>query len=369
MATTLTYSLLLLAGSFFTTFLLVPKISNIMYRKKILDAPNVRSSHTKSVPNLGGIAFYIVLMLSFYFIEDFDTDNLLKGYTPALTVLFILGLKDDLLSLSPRVKFAGQVFACALLISNEHLLFDDFHGFLGFHEIATIPAYIITLLFVIFIINAFNLIDGINGLASVVACVILFTFGVLFALEGMVFLTSVCTVLIGAIIAFLRFNLSSKKRIFMGDTGSMILGFTIALMSCAMFNMMCADHEFFTGNKSNIPYLLIGILIVPIFDTLRIIIIRLFNRRSPFSPDRNHTHHILTDFKGFSHLKTSITFGIFNLISITCYFIMAISFKQWTLFIVSILVFLGLMLYFFVLNKNFGARKTKYKLMNGRSAK
>ena len=340
-----------------------------MYRKKILDAPNLRSSHSKSVPNLGGIAFYIVLMLSFFFIEDYDTENLLKGFTPALTVLFIVGLKDDLLSVSPRVKFAGQVFAASLLISNEHLLFDDFHGFLGIHEIAYIPAFIITLFFIIFIINAFNLIDGINGLASVVACVILFTFGIFFAFEEMVFLTSICGTLVGALIAFLRYNLSSKKRIFMGDTGSMLLGFTIALMACAMFNMMCNDHHFLEGHKTNIPYLLIGILIVPIFDTLRIIIIRLVNRKSPFSPDRNHTHHILTDFKGFSHLKTSITFGIFNLLTILAYFTLAVFFKQWVLFTVSIFLFLVLMVYFFVLNKNFGARKAKFRLLNGRPSK
>lgn len=360
--TGLIYYTILLLSSFALSYMLIPKISAIMYSKKILDKPNIRSSHVKSIPNLGGISFYIVLMLGFFFIKENDNHDLISHLTPGLTILFILGLKDDLLCLSAKVKLLGQIVAVGFILTNPYFVITNFHGFMGIHEIHYIVGVIITAFILIGVINAFNLIDGIDGLASVIATVVLVTFAVIFALSDQVVLSGVCIILIGSILAFLRYNLSVEKKIFMGDTGSMCLGLIIAVLSIALIQLMGAETNIFGKQKTNIPYILLAILIVPLFDTLRVFLIRILNKKGPFSPDRNHTHHILIDYKKFSHLKASLVIASFNILAISIFTFIASVFNQWIMLTASILLFLILTFYFFIINNNFSARKLKYKI-------
>ena len=358
----LLYYLFLFAGSFTLTYVIVPRISMVMEYKKILDDPNDRSSHKKAVPNLGGISFYIVLMLSFFFIDKQDQYNTIITILPGLTVLFVLGLKDDLVALSPKTKLGGQFIAASFLVTQPQFKIYNFHGFLGINEIPEFVAVLISFLLILAIINAFNLIDGIDGLASIVALIIFGSFAASFFYVGNTLLGSICFVMWGSLLAFLRYNLSSEKKIFMGDTGSMILGFMIALMSIRFIDLMNYDSSEFITRKYNVPYILLAILIVPFFDTLRVFIIRLMNKRGPFSPDRNHIHHLLIDFRSMSHVKASIYIGICNFLIVVVFTYFATFFNQWFMFFSASVLCLGAVIYFFLINKNKGALKVKAKM-------
>lgn len=355
------YSALLL-GSFLVTYLLVPKIIGVMLYKRILDDPNDRSSHKTAVPNLGGIAFFIVLMLSFFFVDKQDQYNTIITVLPGLTILFILGLKDDLVALSPKVKLGGQLIASLFLISQSQFKIYNFHGFLGIHEVPEIVACLISIFLVLSIINAFNLIDGIDGLASIVALIIFGSFALFYFYVGNSFLGSICFVMWGSLIAFLRFNLSKEKKIFMGDTGSMILGFLIALMSIRFIDLMNFDSSTFITRKYNVPYILLSILIVPFFDALRVFVIRLMNKRGPFSPDRNHIHHLLIDFKAMSHVKASIWIGVCNVLIIFIFTFFGTFFNQWFMFLGTSVLCIMAVIYFFIINENREVLKMKAKM-------
>ncbi|SFT63105.1 UDP-N-acetylmuramyl pentapeptide phosphotransferase/UDP-N-acetylglucosamine-1-phosphate transferase [Lishizhenia tianjinensis] len=356
------YYLGLFAGSFTLTFLLVPKISLVMNAKKILDDPNDRSSHKKAVPNLGGIAFYIVLMLSFFFVDKQDQYNTIITILPGITILFILGLKDDLVALSPRTKLGGQFLASLFLVSQAQFKIYNFHGFLGIHEVPEIVAILVSVFLVLAIINAFNLIDGIDGLASIVALIIFGSFAAAFFYVGNAFLGSICFVMWGSLIAFLRYNLSSEKKIFMGDTGSMLLGFVIAIMSIRFVDLMNYDTSSLILRKYNVPYILLAVLIVPFFDTLRVFVIRLMNKRGPFSPDRNHIHHLLIDFRAMSHVRASIWIGLCNLVIIILFTYFATFFNQWFMFLGTSVLCVCAVVYFFLINKNREAMRVKVKM-------
>lgn len=356
------YFVFLFFGSFLLTYFIVPRISGVMEYKKILDDPNDRSSHKKAVPNLGGISFYIVLMLSFFFVDKQDQYNTIITILPGLTVLFVLGLKDDLVALSPKTKLGGQFMAASFLVTQPQFKIYNFHGFLGINEIPEVFAILISLFLILAIINAFNLIDGIDGLASIVALIIFGSFAASFFYVGNTFLGSICFVMWGSLIAFLRYNLSSDKKIFMGDTGSMILGFVISLMSLRFIDLMNYDNSEFITRKYNVPYILLAILIVPFFDTIRVFVIRLMNKRGPFSPDRNHIHHLLIDFRAMSHVKASIYIGICNFLIIVIFTYFATFFNQWFMFFSASVLCLGAVIYFFLINKNKEALKVKAKM-------
>lgn len=314
------------------------------------------------MPNLGGISFYIVLMLSFFFVDKQDQYNTIVTILPGLTILFILGLKDDLVALSPKTKMGGQVIAAGFLVTQSQFKIYNLHGCIGIHEVPEVFAIVLSFFMVVGIINAFNLIDGIDGLASIVALVIFGSFAAAFFYVGNEFLGSICFIMWGSLIAFLRYNLSTDKKIFMGDTGSMILGFVIAFMSIRFIDLMNYDTSDLIPRKYNVPYILTAILIVPVFDTFRVFTIRLMNKRGPFSPDRNHIHHLLIDFRSMSHVKASIWIGVCNVIIIVLFTYFGTFFNQWFMLLGTLLLCLSAVIYFFIINRNREALKVKAKM-------
>jgi UDP-N-acetylmuramyl pentapeptide phosphotransferase/UDP-N-acetylglucosamine-1-phosphate transferase len=189
----------------------------------------------------------------------------------------------------------------------------DLHGFVGLHEAN--PILIITLSFavVIFFINAFNLIDGIDGLASSLAAFYFGVFAVVFFMLREWALLCVSIALIGMFIAFLRYNLSTDKKIFMGDTGSLFIGFIIAAF---VMHLMTSDYPRMLNSiqSANFGLFLIATLYVPVFDSIRVFVARSMEGRSPFSPDRNHIHHLLMDRFELSHRQTTGRILLFNIL-------------------------------------------------------
>src|SRR5690554_6970737 len=232
------YTALLFIASFLTCNYLTPKIRSLMLSKNLAAKPNNRSSHDVPTPNLGGIAFFVVLMLSFYFIASCDTflengqsnytfNNIIISLLPGLTILFIVGLKDDILVLAPLSKLLAQVLASSMFVYHYSKTINTLHGFMGIEDLNPYLAGAIAVFILVAVINAINLIDGIDGLAAMAAIIMFTAFGAAFYIIDYLFLFSICVVMIGTLVAYLRFNLSSTQKIFMGDTGSMLLGFML----------------------------------------------------------------------------------------------------------------------------------------------
>lgn len=296
-----------------TTYLL-PKIISVVRFKRLMDNPNERSSHKGSVPSLGGMSFYIVLVISLYFNRSMDAFGVSASLNPALAVLFFLGLKDDLVVLAPRIKLIGQFLACGFIVLNPVFQITTLHGFCAISEIPIWLGTLLSLGIMIVIINAFNFIDGIDGLAAAIGIVSFSNFSALFFMAEQNFLALTCLVMVGILIGFLFFNLSTKNKIFMGDTGSMLIGFMLGIMSVRMMTLSSHSLDKLPFDEVNIPVIVVASLIIPLYDTARVFTVRFLQGKSLFAPDRNHLHHLVIDSYEISHAKASFSIAMFNVI-------------------------------------------------------
>ena len=304
-------TLFILLGSIGLTAYVLPKIVGVARYKELLDNPNGRSSHDIQVPRLGGVAFYVTLMLATYFIHRFYPSEFIYSIIPCLTILFVVGLKDDLVVLSARSKFITQIIVTTFLIFDPANYALDLHGFLEVFQVHPVFKILLFYFMVIGIINALNMVDGIDGLASGLSLVALASFSFIFYFTNNHFSFLLMITMIGAILAFLPFNLSEKKfKVFMGDTGSMIIGFILAF---ACIQILITPTQSMINLRiplSITPLILIFILFIPLMDTLRVMTVRLIRGKSPFSPDRTHLHHYFLDKLEWSHVKTSLVITI-----------------------------------------------------------
>lgn len=289
----------------------IPSILKVALLKNLCDKPNNRSATKKIIPTLGGIAIYIGFLLSLVIGSNGYPFMEVKYVIAATTIMFFIGLKDDILDISPRKKLVGEIISSLVIIILANVRFTNLHGFFGVHEIPYLISVILTLFVMIVIINAFNLIDGIDGLASGVAILTSLAFGIFFFFKGRIEYCIMAVALVGALSSFFRFNVFGKKnKIFMGDTGSLIVGIVMSVLVIS-FNEMNIAHNSPLA-ITNAPAISMAILIVPLIDTLRVFTIRLLNGQSPFHADRKHLHHRLLDL-GFDHLQSTIIILTANL--------------------------------------------------------
>jgi UDP-N-acetylmuramyl pentapeptide phosphotransferase/UDP-N-acetylglucosamine-1-phosphate transferase len=307
-------TLFYLIGSFTLSYLMLPKIIGFVKHKNLMDDPITRSSHENKVPTLGGIVFYVILMLSFYFIKEHDQFHVTEILIPGLLILFIVGVKDDLMVLSPYLKLVAQ-FVSVLFVLNQpyfHLSNLPLSSFELFSTIDTV-FYFFALIFMVFMINAFNFIDGIDGLAGGIGLIIFGCYYFFFSLINDYFMMALYSLLFGSLLSFLFYNFSTNKKIFMGDTGSLVLGFMIAIGAIRLFIVSKTISLDLPFTKIQFLLIVISIIFIPLYDSSRVIIIRLLNKKSPFHPDRNHLHHFLLDFFEIKHYKISIIIYCINL--------------------------------------------------------
>ncbi|WP_240337527.1 glycosyltransferase family 4 protein [Aquimarina sp. AD1] len=343
------YPLVFFVGAYLLTFFTIPKIIGLVEYKNLMDNPNIRSSHVKRTPTLGGVSFFYTLIFALFFLHNWDKFDEAIYFIPGLTILFIVGLKDDLLVLSPYTKLAAQLAAITFILSNESFRITTLNGFLGIYDIPVYVYYMVGGFMMLTIINAYNLIDGIDGLASIVGIVILVIYTTIFYLTGEYFYVLISLALNGSLIAFLSYNLSSNKKIFMGDTGSLIVGFIISILTLKFLALSPESYNNLPFLLENIPLIAISILIVPLFDTARVFTIRVANKKSPFSPDRNHTHHILLDTFKLSHKQASFIIGGFNLIFVILMIILSSTSYNFylVLFLITFVVVMAYLFYRF----------------------
>jgi len=357
------YLLVIFLLNLVTTFLLIPRIRNTTLKLGYIDTPNFRSSHQNSVPTFGGIAFYISLILTLFLLQKEYDNAIIITLLVSISILFSVGLKDDIKNSSPKAKLLGQLIAVSLLMLHSEFYISSLHGFLGIYEIPTIIGVPFSVFFLVSIINAYNLIDGIDGLASMIGIVAALSFAILFYNLNLYFYTGICVALISMLFAFLRFNFSVKKKIFMGDTGSLVIGFVLGILGMRLMTLDFETVSMIGIPRSGIPFLVLTILIVPTFDVSRVIFIRIIKKMSISSPDRNHIHHLLID-SGLTHKKVSLLVGFVNIFLI---FMMYFSIKLVGLYTSISFLALVLLIFiyiFFIMNRRFDAIRTRIKLRN-----
>lgn len=312
--------MLVLFLSFLTAFVLtyfaIPSIIHIARSKHLYDEPIARSSHNKGTPSLGGVAIFAGAIFSIVYWTPFAQFANLQYILCALILLFLIGAKDDISPVSPIKKLVGQIMAASILVLKSDIQLESMYGILGFHDPLPVPVSIILSIFTIMvIINAINFIDGIDGLAGSIFTLISASFGAWFSVTGHLEFATISFATGGAVLAFLKYNFS-PAQIFMGDTGSLILGIISAVLAIKFIEI---NHELPFNDPFKLqagPAIAIGILIVPLYDTIRVFITRAFRRQSLFTADRRHIHHLLIDY-GYSHIQATTILVLVNMIFIT----------------------------------------------------
>ncbi len=307
------YRLVCLFSSLFisalVSYLSYPVIIKISRIKQLMQEPGSRSSHFVKTPNLGGIGIFLGITTVLTLIGGILSFNNLPCFIGALIILFFTGLKDDLIELSPINKLMGQLLAALFVIIITDVRIHSFFGIFGIYNLPYLFSVAFTLFVFILLINAYNLIDGVDGLAASVAITSSMLFAVFFYNLGNTLLLMISLSLIGTLITFLVFNFSKTKKVFMGDTGSMIIGFLMAYQAINYLNLYSAGAEV---NTSSPPLIVLAIFSYPLMDTLRVFIIRIQQKRSPFSADKNHLHHNLLSL-GFKHWQIALIASIYVL--------------------------------------------------------
>jgi UDP-GlcNAc:undecaprenyl-phosphate GlcNAc-1-phosphate transferase len=347
------FSTLLFIGSFLLVTFTIPKVVYVAYIKRLTSPIVHRSSHSRSVPSLAGVAIFMSYVIFISLIQLVFHESTGYNVIAAISVLFMIGLKDDLINTSAKVKLYGQLLASCFIIFSPSFHITNLNGFLGLHYVNPLLSIVIAIFFLTFIINAFNLIDGIDGLAGSVGIVSCSSFMVLFYLKKDYFFFLLCVLTIGILVAFLRFNLSNGRlKIFMGDCGSLVVGmilgiFTLHYLSSPL--LVPAKRLFLPENR---VLFTTTVLFIPIFDTVRVIIIRLLNNLSPFTADRNHLHHILLD-QGMTHRKATLSLVLLNIFVIVIFFIVSKILTNVYLFLFMLGLYLSIAFLFYRLkNRN-----------------
>ncbi len=297
--------------SFIICFVLIPIIIKLSMRYNLVDKPNERKVHKVPISRLGGLGIVLGILSSapLWFLKG--DSSMLIHLLVGMLILIMIGVIDDIRELPPKIKFLGQIVA-ALLLAHAGLLIDNMFGIFGIEQLPIVFQYILTVFIVAGIINAFNLIDGIDGLAGGLALIDMTGFFVLFFLAGEVSSALIVASAAGGLLAFLKYNYH-PARIFMGDTGSMILGFLLAAMGILALVISRTTTSYFVYSEAAI--IVFSIFILPVYDTLRVFAGRVINKKSPFSPDKTHIHHVLMK-TGFNHPKSAKILYLTNIVLI-----------------------------------------------------
>ncbi len=313
------YLFIAIALAFLLVVISIPVIVTISHEKHLFDQIDERKIHKHKIPALGGVAIFIGFIVSTIIATNGQSFDELRFIIAAIILLFFIGLKDDLITVSNYKKFIIQVFAALLLIFLGNIRLSNFHGFLGLYEVGYFLSFSSTLFVMILTINAYNLIDGIDGLASGLGLMGAATFGVCFLMADEMQYAILSFALVGSLLGFFIYNVFGvKNKIFMGDTGSLVIGITMAaiLIKFNQFDSSTALPQVL----QNAPALSFAVVIIPLVDTLRVFAIRMKHRKSPFAPDTNHVHHRLLRLFG-SHIKVTKTIlivnGLFFLVALT----------------------------------------------------
>jgi len=305
----------------------MPLVLKVAREKNFVVKPNKRTSHVGVIPTIGGLDIFISFLI-FYIIFSYNHLEYSHYLMAGVTLILMTGFIDDLIDLSAIIKLAGEILAGAFLIVFADIRIKSLFGLFGVYELTLFWSYIISFISLVAITNALNLIDGVDGLASGLGILYSLIFALYFQAAGDVHMAVLAYALIGSLAVFFLYNVfgGSHRKIFMGDSGSLLLGF---MMSWFAFHFIQLN-----AIPENLPSFLVisaapavafCILFVPLFDTMRVMLTRIKKKVSPFKPDRNHMHHLLLKI-GLKHRQVT-----FVLLLVSCLFcILAFMGRNWS---------------------------------------
>lgn len=289
----------------------MPVLIKILSQWKLYDSPGSHKIHSDFKPSMGGVAIFLGSIFALLMCLSLTDWAAQKYFFISISVMFLIGLRDDVLALTPKQKLYSQFLPVLLLVFLDNVTLNSTYGLIDLPFVPVWIIWFISILTLIILTNAFNLIDGVDGLAGSIGMVGLIFFGLWFYAIDNIVLSLVAMTFAGAILGFLFFNWQPSK-IFMGDTGALMIGFLLSFMAIQFIN---SNFQLPLGHVAKFQSSVstaICVVIIPIFDTLRVIILRLRKMQSPFKADRNHLHHQLLNLK-FSHHKTVIVLVGINL--------------------------------------------------------
>jgi len=279
--------LILIAVSFIISSFTIIIAQKYFLHNKYIDKINNRSSHSSLATRSGGISIFLTLFLIsvYFYLSGFDIYEF--SLLVPLSLLMVVGLYDDVNGVDFKLKFIFQIIAAKIIIDNG-LIIDNLHGLFGVYELSRITAQLLTIFIIVAIINSINFIDGIDGLA--ITTVILFIIGFEFFASDPTSFTNLSTILIGSLVPIYYFNFRKKNKVFLGDSGSLLLGGVIS-----MYVIRILTNNYIIQPEFDLHKILfvISILFYPIIDIIRIFFLRLKKGRSPFHADKNHIHHLI----------------------------------------------------------------------------
>lgn len=310
------YYTLILALSILITLQAIPSILHVARTRHLYDdLGHFRKQHDHGIPRLGGVAIFVSFIITLLLFCVTGKQLPINYLLTACVILFAMGLKDDLSGVNASTKFFIQFVVGAILVIPGDIRLTSMYGVLGIYTLPYTASVIFSILTIMLIVNAFNLIDGIDGLAATTGIIANSSFATLFIYIHQYELASVCLAMVGALIGFLRYNLTPAK-IFMGDTGSLLIGLVSIVMAIQFIEVNSpVNYNPDLPHIFSVPALSIAILIGPIFDTFRVFALRILNKKSPFHADRNHIHHRILRL-GFNHMQTTLILASVNIISI-----------------------------------------------------
>ena len=301
------YYLLSFIVAAMAVFVVHPSLVKIAHLKSIVDNPDARKLNKEPVPVLGGVGVFFGIMFSLsvagYYVEGM---NIQFELIIAMLIMLYAGVGDDILQLSPRLRFALQIFVVCLMMFLSGIYIDDFHGLWGIGELPWYIAVTLTIFSCVGIINSINLIDGVDGLCSGYGVFASLAFAFCFLRMGDVSYAILAFAVAGAIFPFMLHNMFGERyKMFLGDGGSLVLGFI-----CSLYVMRVIQSGYEVVSESTIS-LTLAVLAIPVFDTLRVMTARIIAKRSPFSPDKTHLHHMFIRL-GYSHVITALNVIFLN---------------------------------------------------------
>jgi UDP-N-acetylmuramyl pentapeptide phosphotransferase/UDP-N-acetylglucosamine-1-phosphate transferase len=293
------FALICFITAFVVSMVSIPPLIMLVNKYRLHDKPDSRKEHSIPTPTLGGIAIMAGMIISLAFWFPFSLSIEIITSFLSIALLFAMGITDDIKDLSAKYKFIVEV-ALAFLIALSGIRITSFGGLFGLNEIPVSAQYTFTIFAIVGITNAFNLIDGIDGLAGGLSFMSLVTLGIFLTISGDKSFALISFTLAGGVLAFLYFNMNPAK-IFMGDTGSLVLGFIIAILCTRLIQINSLQVQ---PSLRNTPLFALGIVLIPVFDAMRVFALRIWKGQSPFDADRTHIHHLLTN-SGLNHSLSS----------------------------------------------------------------
>jgi UDP-N-acetylmuramyl pentapeptide phosphotransferase/UDP-N-acetylglucosamine-1-phosphate transferase len=316
------------AIAFFATLIIawaiMPFVIRYANKRQLFDIPDGRKLHDDNISRIGGISIMFSVIISISLFVNTEALSNFGFLVAGMVIIFFVGLLDDMYPIKPAQKLIGEFIPALLLAIPGRDTFSNLNGLMGINILPEWISFLLTFILIIAIINSFNLIDGINGLAGICGVLAALILGSTSLIYGMIDIAIIAFTLAGGIVAFLRFNLI-KPRIFMGDSGSLLIGYITAFLFLSVTGLQgSASHseiwqDFLILIDDKLLLLSLSAVIVPLTDLSRVFIIRISKGKSPFSADRNHIHHLLLE-AGCSHFAASLMLGAFTILNFITFF-------------------------------------------------